>query len=502
MNSSRKNNDGEYTVKQVNARSLFSLLLWVGFTTLMACSGRSSLECGEGTVEKDGYCVPALRCGEDTFAQRGQCVTADFLCAPVCDDAECGDDGCGGSCGACEDEAAPYCVAGACVAECTPSCGERTCGPDGCGGSCGECGDGEKCSVGAGACISADWTCDGSLYQDGTICDCECGIADPDCDTSSQVRGCDLLLAACTSDNVCEGGFEASEWTCPIASFRDGVECNCGCGIPDPDCEIETNPVIGCGGNACNPDGTCAECVPQCDGRECGLDGCGGFCGECTEEGKFFCNDGICGAQCEPRCDGKTCGPDGCGGECGVCANGQVCQAGNCGAPPADASCQDNCGGVAASGCSCEPGCDVLGTCCADVVQQCGCQPYCDGKSCGDDGCGGSCGTCAQGLTCDEQGQCVDNLCDPDPCNGNGTCDSSDGSCTCLAKYGGVNCDECAPGRVDYPNCTEDQCTVFSCNQHGVCDSVSGSCDCFGGYTGTECDACEPGKGTYPNCMP
>ncbi len=33
------------------------------------------------------------------------------------------------------------------------------------------------------------------------------------------------------------------------------------------------------------------------------------------------------------------------------------------------------------------------------------CTPTCDGKACGDDGCGGSCGTCGDGLTC-QDGQC------------------------------------------------------------------------------------------------
>ncbi len=35
------------------------------------------------------------------------------------------------------------------------------------------------------------------------------------------------------------------------------------------------------------------------------------------------------------------------------------------------------------------------------------CVPACDGRSCGDDGCGGSCGSCAEGETCDTDGQCL-----------------------------------------------------------------------------------------------
>jgi len=36
------------------------------------------------------------------------------------------------------------------------------------------------------------------------------------------------------------------------------------------------------------------------------------------------------------------------------------------------------------------------------------CKQACEGRSCGDDGCGGQCGTCPDGKTCSEQGACVE----------------------------------------------------------------------------------------------
>lgn len=36
-----------------------------------------------------------------------------------------------------------------------------------------------------------------------------------------------------------------------------------------------------------------------------------------------------------------------------------------------------------------------------------GCAPACDGKDCGDDGCGSTCGSCPSNQTCDEAGQCT-----------------------------------------------------------------------------------------------
>ncbi len=38
------------------------------------------------------------------------------------------------------------------------------------------------------------------------------------------------------------------------------------------------------------------------------------------------------------------------------------------------------------------------------------CVSACDGKACGDDGCGGSCGGCEDGLACDDVGQCAFSL--------------------------------------------------------------------------------------------
>src|SRR5262249_55206967 len=46
-----------------------------------------------------------------------------------------------------------------------------------------------------------------------------------------------------------------------------------------------------------------------------------------------------------------------------------------------------------------------------------GCVPQCDGKFCGDDSCGGSCGTCGAGQLCNAASRCVSAPCVP-PCSG------------------------------------------------------------------------------------
>ncbi len=490
--------------RPLNLMLATAALAWFALA-LQACG--ANVQCGEGTVAIDGVCFPII-CGPGTAPQGNTCVVSTEVCTPSCPEGiACGTDGCGGSCGTCDDPAAPFCVLGRCTTECTPSCEGRSCGDDGCGGTCGECGGGTTCADLTGQCVANTWTCNPNAFGDGSWCDCACGETDPDCTSGEDaltVRGCENVLATCDANNACEGGFDPDDWSCDPRLLSDGSTCDCGCGIPDPDCLDGDLPLTGCAdGESCNPDGTCAACVPQCDGRQCGPDGCGGSCGACTELGASFCNpDGTCTAMCVPQCEGRACGPDGCGGECGACADGQTCQTGVCVVPDDSESCEDRCGGIAPSGCSCEATCAQEENCCPDVFAVCGCQPICDGKSCGDDGCGGTCGTCEQGARCDEASQCVDDPCDPDPCNGQGTCDPTSGACTCLQEYTGVACDECSQGRVDYPNCTPDPCTVFTCSAHGVCDPLDGSCTCFGGFDGTNCDRCAPGKGTYPNCMP
>ncbi len=70
-------------------------------------------------------------------------------------------------------------------------------------------------------------------------------------------------------------------------------------------------------------------CVPQCEGRDCGDDGCGGECGSCPDGES--CQAGVCG--CAPQCSGKDCGADGCGGQCGTCDAGDNCENNQCVTP-------------------------------------------------------------------------------------------------------------------------------------------------------------------------
>ncbi len=78
-------------------------------------------------------------------------------------------------------------------------------------------------------------------------------------------------------------------------------------------------------------EGSDLHCEPDCEGVECGSDGCGGSCGGCS--GGMVCNyAGQCveEGECEADCSDKQCGNDGCGGSCGTCSEGVCTSDGQC----------------------------------------------------------------------------------------------------------------------------------------------------------------------------
>lgn len=87
----------------------------------------------------DGECAePYITCG-GTCCQPSYC-SDDLCCSPECEDKECGDNGCGGSCGTCLE--GWQCSDDLC---CSPDCEDKECGDNGCNGSCGTCPVGWQC---------------------------------------------------------------------------------------------------------------------------------------------------------------------------------------------------------------------------------------------------------------------------------------------------------------------------------------------------------------------
>jgi len=205
----------------------------------------------------------------------------------------------------------------------------------------------------------------------------------------------------------------------------------CAGSPPDPVCLLQHS--IGkCKGpyEACLNDG---GCVPSCDGKDCGDDGCAGSCGSCPA-GLTCKEDFTCG-PCDPDCSGKQCGDDGCGGSCGECSDGNACIDFQC------LSCNPDCSGKQCGDDGCGGSCGTCGFQAQCQDGQCiTCTPNCSGKECGDNGCGGMCGSCPANFQC-EAGVCVEKVeCKPNclnrECGDNGcggTCGSCGGGQVCSA---------------------------------------------------------------------
>jgi len=127
---------------------------------------------------------------------------------------------------------------------CQPDCGGKDCGSDGCGGNCGNCGAVEQCKNG------------------------KCADKPGDCKPEK--------------DHVDCNGDKAVAWFDACGDFTEEVE-TCVNGWKCVDAECVKN-----------------ECEPDCGGKECGIDGCGGSCGSCP--GDQTCQSGQCSGGSPADC--------------------------------------------------------------------------------------------------------------------------------------------------------------------------------------------------------
>ena len=439
-----------------------------------------------------------------------------------------------------------------------------------------DCADGEVCVE--NVCMPDPTCATDTDCDDNNVCTtdtCTDGVC-----ANAPVDGCCLLDAECAANEVCVENICVPDVQPDCVTdddCADGEVCIGGvCLAGGPDSCVGL-----CGGQAetCYCDDACFEmedccadvcdacpeligcCVPDCTGKACGDDGCGGDCGDC--EPGFKCENFEC-VVCEPDCAGKICGPDGCGGSCGDCPDGKSCNldgtecfdcvgcapwqtcdaAGACIDPPPAGNCGYG-GQYIAEGCF---GVDWLGCCAGDVLYFCDdqsgacplgatclvviycgengaacgwmeeffncvegdpqpspsgdlycdhyeCTPSCAGKVCGDDGCGGECGTCDIGMFCAEDGQCVGMTCE-------GFCgEKSPGGCWCDDECSLPENDDCCDDRCEFcPEvCGGDEC-VATCAAV-ECGMVE-ACDCGACDTGMVCEAnvCVPDGPCVPDC--
>ena len=290
------------------------------------CAGK---ECGgDGCGDSCGQCGAGSSCNAS-----GQCIAA---CVADCTNKQCGSDGCGGLCGTCG--GGEQCVEGECVpGSCQPKCDGKVCGDDSCGGICGTCSAGMVCDK-DGQCIPEAVcvpNCDGkSCGPDG--CGDSCGVCQKDfsCKDGQCIEKPQNNCGGVPTTGVCEGDVlkfcgedgQVGEVNCNALGLKCGATPGTGFDCIDPN-----------------------ACIPACAGKQCGSDGCGGTCGNCSK-GDSCTSDGQCVSDtCTPVCDGKVCGSDGCGGLCGTCPQGMGCNAGACeaaqpcadGSLPVDGKCPD-----------------------------------------------------------------------------------------------------------------------------------------------------------------
>ncbi len=135
-----------------------------------------------------------------------------------------------------------------------------------------------------------------------------------------------IAMSSCDHCLNCPAKTTCWQGTCCSPQCRSELgNLNCGddgCGGSCGDCP---NGSFCCHGTCCPNGGTCCteECCPsteRCCSGHCGTsEACGGF-----DNPPNQCDLGN-STCCTPNCVGRVCGDDGCGGACGACPAGKVC---------------------------------------------------------------------------------------------------------------------------------------------------------------------------------
>ncbi|MFH2009706.1 MAG: hypothetical protein ABI333_24140, partial [bacterium] len=134
------------------------------------------------------------------------------------------------------------CVDGGTGGDCEPDCVGRCCGSDGCDGVCADaCGDTQE-------------------FCDEDSCTCS---------------------STCVPSSCSALGKECGTWPDGCSGVTDCGSCP--------------------GSQVCDDNGACPECVPDCTGRCCGPDGCGGSCPDTCSGSSGFCDAILC--TCASVCD-------------------------------------------------------------------------------------------------------------------------------------------------------------------------------------------------------
>jgi hypothetical protein len=279
----------------------------------------------------------------------------------------CGSCGLGQWCGA--NGNGNVCGSGACTPKTCldqhSDCGDV---PDSCGGTvtCGDCKSGRICTnLGQGIYGSLCSTCtpdiscktaSGAKVCNTTIPD-GCGSTVTCGNTCSGTETCGPdHTCICGVMSHCAQSYNPFIWTCGPIPDGCGGYSDCG-GCPVTNNQQAPPGPFYCIGNQCVPqhmdgggNGGAGGCTPEScldQRKNCGLtdDGCGNIlnCGTCTPPDTCgYSTTDVCG-HCIPQCSGKTCGSDGCGGTCGDCNDNQTCVGSVCKTTCSASTCKGGC---------------------------------------------------------------------------------------------------------------------------------------------------------------
>jgi hypothetical protein len=373
----------------------------------------------------------------------------------------------------------------------------------------------------ASACCLGCW--DGNSCQNGEATTA-CGALGANC---AMCGGGECLSSFCSMTLTCQQSAVPDFTRCPVSDGTClGGACCTGCFVPAGDggtCQMgSANTACGTGGNACADctkiattcgatDGgvRCLGCTPDCAGKTCGNDGCGGSCGTCqlnqacvnnqcgcagnAENTDPLCSDGV-----DNDCNGKkdcvdpSCNLRRCSGNSGLyCSNG-ACASGCLIAGlfyaanalnPANPcqSCQPATNPIAWSnvtgGTSCMAG---AGHCCGGTCCTSGCCSFNQCRSTSAFHCGSNGNTC---VSCDDNNDCTVDSCVSGVCAAptpvtNGTSCYGSASCPSQSTCQVLGCNECAPKGT----CTNGVCggamTNTCCSFGNICQSGGGVARC------------------------
>jgi formylglycine-generating enzyme required for sulfatase activity len=434
------------------------------------CDGQDN-DCDDAVDEElaEGVCDDGNACTQDACDLLAQkCLYTDVVCD---DANGCTEDACKAQSGCvntprqgiCEDgdpcTISDLCVEGQCAGMTKACDDDKPCTADSCdpdNGDClhdattGPCDDGDPCST-------DDFCQDGQCQQglgelacddqnDCTADSCQEGSG---CVNTPQAGPCndqdDCTSGEYCQEGLCTGGANACActtsddcWTQNDADWCNGM-LYCNTSKTPKVCEVDPTTIMKCladqdsycQAKTCDPlDGVC-KLKPRNEGQACD-NPCtnnptcqNGQCkGTACSTLNLACAGGLCISNTctanSKTCDGNfaylTCNGTGNGWSASTpCGTGKYCDNGDC-KPQVCTPDQPSCVARLAGTCNARGGallpgytdCQTLPKtpyCAAGLCTTCA--PNCEGKDCGDDGCGGSCGSCAEKHECLPSGICV-----------------------------------------------------------------------------------------------